>query len=265
MRGDSLSFKHSKKIIIDARYPYEFEGGHIIEALNIYNDAELIKFMNKWIPENLGPDLCIIVHCEYSSKRGPRIIQTLRSNDRVLNREKYPDLYFPELYLLENGYNNFFNNYPELCCPQSYIKMDDKAYSEDFLMYKHIGKTLSHSTSEISYIGEIMFDFKENISLKRNRQASEEQKINQGCCSRLWSSTEIKNDSIITSKSKNMKEPEISEEEELYSAKKSKQRKLEPYQKIVFNLSQTKITPTMNTRKNPKCNHHSTSILGKTE
>ena len=29
--------------------------------------------------------------------------------------EKYPKLFFPEMYLLEKGFSAFYKDYPELC------------------------------------------------------------------------------------------------------------------------------------------------------
>jgi len=52
----------------------------------------------------------IIFHCEFSQKRGPRALRALRSLDRQLN--VWPNLYYPEVYLLEDGYKNFNSQFP---------------------------------------------------------------------------------------------------------------------------------------------------------
>lgn len=65
--------------VIDCRYPYEFEGGHIRNAENLYTHEQIInELVNakteapKVVPE--GPMRNIIVfHCEFSSERGPKL------------------------------------------------------------------------------------------------------------------------------------------------------------------------------------------------
>ena len=54
----------------------------------------------------------IIFHCEFSQKRGPRALRMLREIDRQLNYNDFPNLYYPEVYILEGGYSNFFRHYP---------------------------------------------------------------------------------------------------------------------------------------------------------
>ena len=54
-------------------------------------------------------------HCEFSAKRGPNQWGTLRKLDRTINELKYPKLFFPEMYLLEKGFSDFYVTYPELC------------------------------------------------------------------------------------------------------------------------------------------------------
>ena len=59
-------------LVLDCRYPYEYKGGHIPGAMNIWNkDTLQEKFFT-------GPEYTpsskrriIIFHCEFSSKRGP--------------------------------------------------------------------------------------------------------------------------------------------------------------------------------------------------
>ena len=60
--------------IIDCRYPYEYEGGHIQGAVNIYEEEVLKKkfFSNPEHPKQ-GERIIYIFHCEFSSKRGPKM------------------------------------------------------------------------------------------------------------------------------------------------------------------------------------------------
>jgi len=43
--------------------------------------------------------------------------------------EFYPQLFYPEIYLLENGYKEFFQEHPDLC-EGTYIQMEHKEYKE---------------------------------------------------------------------------------------------------------------------------------------
>ena len=74
---DLLDGKYCDKmdefIIIDSRYPYEFDGGHIRDALNIYTKEKLIEemFVRRLCREH--KKAIVIFHCEFSSERGPSL------------------------------------------------------------------------------------------------------------------------------------------------------------------------------------------------
>ena len=67
-------------VIVDARFPYEFERGHIRDALNLYTPDDIT---NEFLAEDLTPAhsygdgkpkrTVLIFHCEFSSERGPRL------------------------------------------------------------------------------------------------------------------------------------------------------------------------------------------------
>lgn len=62
--------------IIDCRYPYEYEGGHIAGALNLYTHEQILEELvkNKPEPHVDGTKRSILVfHCEFSSERGPKL------------------------------------------------------------------------------------------------------------------------------------------------------------------------------------------------
>ncbi|ODV95026.1 hypothetical protein PACTADRAFT_43773, partial [Pachysolen tannophilus NRRL Y-2460] len=67
----------SKVLIIDCRFEYEFNGGHIDGAINISSQKDL---ENKFLKEDClakidmnskKNDTLLIFHCEFSSYRGP--------------------------------------------------------------------------------------------------------------------------------------------------------------------------------------------------
>eukprot|EP01135_Chromosphaera_perkinsii_P011096 Nk52_evm5s2340 gene=Nk52_evmTU5s2340 len=123
--------KISQLYIIDCRYPYEFNGGHIRGALNLYRDEEVTrKFLSEPIIRDLP--ICIVFHCEFSSKRGPKMYQHLRSLDRSLHLHCYPDLYYPETYVLEGGYKDFYGKFKKYCSPEGYTLMTDERYQKEY-------------------------------------------------------------------------------------------------------------------------------------
>ncbi|MEN2500718.1 MAG: M-phase inducer phosphatase 1, partial [Marteilia pararefringens] len=75
--------------IIDCRYPYEFEGGHINSSTNLFNLEQAVKFLfsarnddtddkmnfldkdfSGFVP-NFKPSHILILHCEFSVNRAP--------------------------------------------------------------------------------------------------------------------------------------------------------------------------------------------------
>ena len=87
--------------IIDARYCYEFEGGHIRGAENFGTwdeeaflteffppslEAKILTPKPKWVAEGNDEHSCkendkreiLIFHCEFSSARGPALMRLLR-------------------------------------------------------------------------------------------------------------------------------------------------------------------------------------------
>lgn len=54
--------------IIDCRYPYEFLGGHIQGAVNIYTEEGIRRFLSETTKSQI-----LVFHCEFSSHRGPKL------------------------------------------------------------------------------------------------------------------------------------------------------------------------------------------------
>lgn len=58
--------------LIDCRYPFEYQGGHIVSAQNINTIAEIqSKFFT--VPPPAGKRIVIVFHCEYSVQRAPQM------------------------------------------------------------------------------------------------------------------------------------------------------------------------------------------------
>lgn len=107
--------------VIDARFKYEYDGGHIGNALNINNEIDILK--------RVKGSKIIVFYCEFSSVRGPGLAKRLRNRDRLEN--EYPKLNYPEIYVLEGGYKNFYKSFPQYCTPVNYIQMHDKRFRKE--------------------------------------------------------------------------------------------------------------------------------------
>ena len=141
-------------VLIDCRYQYEYNGGHINLALNI-TTPQLLEdtFFSPNIIEakesahqftcvqndqsTRGADASnlrtkiIIFYCEFSQKRAPRALRTLRNLDRA--RNQWPNLHYPHSYILKDGYKSFFSKFPEMCTEQnSYVEMLDIQFKEQY-------------------------------------------------------------------------------------------------------------------------------------
>lgn len=116
-------------LIIDCRFPYEFDGGHIVDAINIASQTNLEEHFvlrNEQSLEN-GRKL-LIFHCEYSIFRGPTMASHLRKMDRLYNSDRYPYLLYPDIVVLEGGYKRFFDKHKHHCFPQAYVEMRDNKH-----------------------------------------------------------------------------------------------------------------------------------------
>uniref|UniRef100_A0A7N5KFH1 M-phase inducer phosphatase n=1 Tax=Ailuropoda melanoleuca TaxID=9646 RepID=A0A7N5KFH1_AILME len=123
-------------VIVDCRYPYEYEGGHIKTAVNLplERDAETFLLQSPITPCNLDKRIILIFHCEFSSERGPRMCRFIRERDRAAN--DYPRLYYPEMYILKGGYKEFFPQHPTFCEPQDYRPMNHEAFRDELKTFR---------------------------------------------------------------------------------------------------------------------------------
>ncbi|XP_018428291.1 PREDICTED: M-phase inducer phosphatase 3-like [Nanorana parkeri] len=121
-----------KYYVVDCRYPYEYAGGHIKEAWNLYKEEHISEYFLKRppLPESRT---VLIFHCEFSSERAPKLCRILRNLDRKENI--YPHLYYPELYLLKGGYKEFYENVKDLCEPQGYVNMLHSDFTDQLKKY----------------------------------------------------------------------------------------------------------------------------------
>ncbi|KAH3854129.1 hypothetical protein DPMN_096668 [Dreissena polymorpha] len=137
-----------KVTIVDCRYPYEFEGGHIRGAVNMYTRDAVNSLLGT--QTTAGKRHVLIFHCEFSSERGPRMYRHLRSQDRALNQDHYPKLNYPEVYLLHGGYKAFYESHGDLCDPDSYTPMLHLDHCADLRHYRVKSKTWTAGSEKVS-------------------------------------------------------------------------------------------------------------------
>ena len=120
--------------VVDCRYPYEYEGGHVRGAVNLYTKDSVKGLLDT--PATTEKRHILVFHCEFSSERGPKMYRHLRSEDRTLNAEHYPRLNYPEVYLLHGGYKAFYEAHSDLCDPDAYKPMLHEDHAEDLRHFR---------------------------------------------------------------------------------------------------------------------------------
>eukprot|EP01083_Nonionella_stella_P012679 35891_1 len=110
--------------IIDCRYGYEYNNGHIQCAVNVQSQ-QLLELMFKTNLKHSDKRIAWIFHCEYSQKRGPRAASNFKRLDREHNQRNYPNLCFPHTYVLDGGYKKYHETSP---ISTTYVSM----FSPDF-------------------------------------------------------------------------------------------------------------------------------------
>jgi len=61
---------YDQHLIVDCRFPYEFEGGHIAGAVNVNTWDALESY---FLDQPRQGKIVVIFHCEYSAHRAPRL------------------------------------------------------------------------------------------------------------------------------------------------------------------------------------------------
>jgi hypothetical protein len=138
--------EHEAYHIVDCRFPFEHEGGCVDSPYthNIWDPAVLEQkfFPNGHSMVDGKQKTAIVFHCEFSSKRAPKMCRHLRTLDRqIVPTSQYPHLCYPEVYILKSGYKKFVETHPHCCRPgplssgqplSRYTEMLDKSWGEQF-------------------------------------------------------------------------------------------------------------------------------------
>ncbi|KAI0695417.1 hypothetical protein C8T65DRAFT_743986 [Cerioporus squamosus] len=164
VREDGLMRINPKTLndLLDGMFDYEYHGGHIPGAININTTAGVEEFLlgmsaSKPAPSTSGDPskkTILVFHCEFSVKRAPTFAKHLRSKDRAMNNHVYPRVHYPEVYILEGGYSQYFQESGIRCQPPNYVRMDDPHYAqsrrEDLDQFRKgkFGRTKSYAYGE---------------------------------------------------------------------------------------------------------------------
>jgi len=127
-----LNDENFNVIIVDCRFNYEYKGGHIKKAFNIPFSTENGKQFYESLTalckmSNNNKKNVIVFYCEFSSVRGPKTLNQFREYDRQQNAHVYPNLTYPNIYLLEGGYCNIYNKNITLTTGEYTCMRDDDA------------------------------------------------------------------------------------------------------------------------------------------
>ncbi len=132
--------------VVDCRFGYEYEGGHIPGAINLNTVEKVVGTFSLRSRPSLERSAASAAIAEWqsrqvwqSTKARPRLplrVQLQACPDhgsgsatgRSSSGARLPNCHFPEIYILQGGYCNFFQSYANLCEPQQYICMDDPRF-----------------------------------------------------------------------------------------------------------------------------------------
>ncbi len=132
----------SKIVVLDCRFEYEHSGGHIPGAINCVHKEQLNNLYFD-LRKNQSENMVVVLHCEYSKHRAPKVWKFFRELDR--NNNVYPKLSFPNLFVLDGGYRNFHQEFSSRC-ENGYISMFDKQFQEECkVAFKRFRKSWSKS------------------------------------------------------------------------------------------------------------------------
>jgi len=169
--SDLLRGKYSSEIeqlfVIDCRYPYEYDGGHISIAKNLFTRPQIYQeyFRSPIKLKDSSKRIVFVFHCEFSSERAPSLLRYMRSEDRNIHANNYPTVYYPELYLLEGGYKALFEYSTEFCKPNFYRTMLDEEFQEQCRQFRSFSK----QSEKFTYLKEGISDIGFGVQCSNRR------------------------------------------------------------------------------------------------
>ncbi|KAI3645140.1 hypothetical protein MP228_011304 [Amoeboaphelidium protococcarum] len=145
-------------VIVDCRFKYEYDGGHIKNAINFDREDAMLEYFlpsdGTLPPEASDSRTALIFHCEFSQCRAPTFVQHLRGKDRMINQLNYPHLHYPEIYVLDGGYCQFYTNFKSYCDPCGYVSMNCSNHTEQRKVekFKRHGSYITRKLQSKSFV-----------------------------------------------------------------------------------------------------------------
>eukprot|EP00808_Paulinella_micropora_P021532 g38816.t1 len=147
-----------KLLLLDCRFRYEFEGGHIRGARHIPDEQHLHDLLfpsgtpHQAPPARRKKNLYVVLYCEHSTLRAPTLYTYIREFDcrqKPLSSSSFcssplPSLSYPFLYLLVGGYKQFFDHFSYLCHPGQYVSMIQPAHRAERQRYWQAWREREH-------------------------------------------------------------------------------------------------------------------------
>ncbi|TNJ30105.1 Rhodanese-like domain-containing protein [Giardia muris] len=107
-------------LLVDCRWPYEFEGGHIRGAINCVTVDDLLASVDCLDYAK------VILYCEYSVRRSVNVAQTL--SHTLQDDSNAPN---NDILVLNGGYSAFYTEYTPYCDPLGYISETDVRFIDE--------------------------------------------------------------------------------------------------------------------------------------
>ncbi|KAL3659046.1 hypothetical protein V7S43_015930 [Phytophthora oleae] len=119
--------------LLDCRFPFETEGGTLKGASSLCDPDRMEAQLFEVSALENCTRTALIFFCEFSANRAPKMLRHVRNVDRRLHADSYPELYYPELYLIDGGYKHCFETLQhEICAPSAlYVTMEDERFVEE--------------------------------------------------------------------------------------------------------------------------------------
>ncbi|RHY57661.1 hypothetical protein DYB38_007215, partial [Aphanomyces astaci] len=96
--------------LIDCRFQHEFLGGTLrgARSLALPQHVEAAFFQPQAL--RASTRTALILFCEFSAERAPKMARHIRNIDRRIHADVYPTLHYPEVYVIDGGYKHCFES-----------------------------------------------------------------------------------------------------------------------------------------------------------